>query len=569
MRKQLLCLALTLCLLLSFGFSVCAEPTATEAEPTATAAETQPTDAVAQAAEKYEPSTVMPDSAFTAYTYDCWGNTVKCPDPYSLIRNVDGVSLGVGKFEKVEDLFAKDGFVYLTISGSKEGDNALIRMDENLNLINKWTGYSDGGNAVDFRKLHGIFVTDEGVIYVCEEGVIENNGKKTDVRNIYAFSVEGEDESATLSLKKTINLNKSKDNPLIKEDFIERYIPEKIVVDRTDRVYVTSTNVYEGIVVFDDKGVFERFLAPGKVTVDPFTRFLKKYIYTDEQKSRIESATPVNYNNIDIDEESFFFVTLSPNDKQKTTILSEIKSKKGTEQGALVRRLNLNGADILKRDGYAPPVGDTDIEDSLNNKDAGGYSHISSIKDVSCGQYGTYALMDDERKHIFVYNSEGYLLYAFNGPDTTAGGIKTPVALAQSNEFIYVLDSASGSVFMFKQTEFAKTIMNAIRLEKDGKYSEASESWDRVLKLDATYDLAYLGLGKTAYWKGDYEEAGRLFKLCNNRIWYSKAWAELRKDVLAKWFMPIVLFILGIIVLVFVLKIVKKRKAKRKEASGS
>ena len=559
MRKQLLCLVLTLCLLVSFGFSVCAEPTATEAEPTATAAETEPTAVNAQAAEAANISSVMPTSAFAAYTYDCWGNTIQCPDPYSLIRKVDGVALGTGDFKNVEDIYSKAGYVYLSVNGSDEGDNALIRMDENLNLINRWTGYSDKGKTVNFEKIHGIFVTDEGMIYVAEEA------KET--RNIYAFSVKGEDKAATLTLEKTIARPKLEDSPIINPDFVQRYIPDKLVVDRTDRVYVVAQNVNEGIVTFNKEGKFDGFLAAGKVTIDPFTKFMKKYVYTDEQKRRIQTATPVEYNNIDLDAEGFIFSTLNPDDKQKTTILSEIKGKKGSEQGALVRRLNMMGTDILKRDGYMPPVGDADIVDVMVNKDAGDYEGLSEIKDVSCGQYGTYAILDNNRKHIFVYNFEGYLLYAFSGPDTSAGGIETPIALAQSNEFLYVLDKDSRSIFMFKETDFAKSVMNAIRLEKAGKYSEAEKNWGEVLKYDATYDLAYLGLGKTAYWKGDYEKASELFEKCNNKTWYSKSWAELRKDVLAKWFMPIVLSIMGIIVLVFVVKIVKKKKAK-KEAAG-
>ena len=549
MRKQLLCLVLTLCLLVSFGFSVCAEPAD---EPQ------QVTDANIPVADASDGSSVMPTSAFAAYTYDCWGNTIQCPNPYSLVRKVDGVALGTGDFKNVEDLFAKNNYVYLTVNGSDEGDDALIRMDENLNLVNRWTEYSNKGKKTSFQKLRGIFVTDEGLIYVAEE----------ESRNIYAFVVKGEGKAATLDLKKTIVRPKLEDSPVISSDFVEHYIPNKLVVDRTDRIYVAAEHVNEGIVTFNKEGKFDGFLAAGKVTVDPFTKFMKKYVYTDEQKRRIQTAAPVEYNNIDMDADGFPFVTLNPDEKQKTTILSEIKAKKGSEQGALVRRLNMMGTDILKRDGYMPPVGDADIVDVMVNKDAGDYEGLSEIKDVSCGDCGTFALLDLNRKHIFVYNAEGYLLYAFGGPDVSAGGIKTPIALAQNGENIYVLDSDSRSIFMFKQTDFAKAVMSAIRLEKDGRYSEASECWDKVLDLDATYDLAYLGLGKTAYWKGDYEEASRLFKLCNNKTWYSKSWAELRKDVLAKWFMPIVLTIMGIIVLVFVLKIVKKRKAKKKEAAG-
>ena len=538
MRKHLLCLVLTLCLLVCSGLSVCAEPAAQVA--------------AAAPAEGATSSVDMPTSAFASYTYDCWGNTIECPNPYALIRKVDGVALGVGDLKKVIDVYAKDGFIYLTANGDTEKDNALIKMDEQLNLVSDWRGYYKDGSFVPFQKPCGIFVTDEGKIYVTD----------TATYSIYCFAVEGEGAAAKLNLERTIGAPSTEDSSIIDEDFVERYIPSKLVVDRTDRIYVVATNVNEGIVTFNDEGKFDGFLAAGKVTIDPFTKFMKKYVYTEAQKKRIQTFVPINYNNIDLDTSGFIYSTLAASNE--STVQSEIKAKKGTEQGALVRRLNMMGSDILKRDGYMPPIGDADILDTMMNKDAS-YEGLSQITDVSCGTYGTYALLDNNRNHIFVYNFEGYLLYAFSGPDISAGGMKTPIALAQSGEYIYALDSNSRSIFMYKETAFAKAVMKAIQLEKDGQYSAASDVWSEVLDYDATYDLAYLGLGKTAYWKGDYETASELFKLCNNKDWYSKAWSELRKDVLARWFMPIILTILGIVVLTFVLKIVKNAK-KRKEA---
>lgn len=52
------------------------------------------------------------------------------------------------------------------------------------------------------------------------------------------------------------------------------------------------------------------------------------------------------------------------------------------------------------------------------------------------------------------------------------------------------------------------------------------------------YDMAYSGLGKASYRDGDYKEAMGLFKLGNNTDWYSRAYKEYRKTVVAKWFAP-------------------------------
>ena len=582
MRKPLLSIVSVLCALLMLCPTVLAagETTSEASEPESSVIETIGATTSADGAENGDasdvsdetsvlPTTTMADSAimstsaFSSFTYDCWGNTVRCPNPYVLMRKVGGTAWGIGDVKKVKDLYADaDGYVYVSINGDSEADNALLRLDRELNLLNKWEGYNDGGTFTRFVGPDGIFVTKEGDIFVVDVGVRKTtgaDGKEANetVRDVYHLTVKDDD---TLELVATIAPPSTEDSSIIDQEFVERYIPAKVVVDHTGRTYVVATNVNEGIVTFNENNKFDGFLAAGKVTVDPFTKFMKKYIYTQEQSDRIQTFVPISYNNIDLDEEGFFFATMAA--INESTVLAEIKSNKGTENGALVRRLNMMGTDILKRDGYAPPVGDTDILDTLKDKDAT-YQGISEIKDVSCGPYGTYALLDNNRKHIFVYNNEGYLLYAFGGPDTTAGGIETPIALAQSGDYIYVLASNSRSVFLFKQTEFARAVMKAISLEKSGKYTEASESWEDVLTLNANYDLAYLGLGKTAYWNRDYDRALELFELCNNKAWYSKAWAETRKAVLAKWFMPIVLSLVGIVALVVVLKIVKKARTKK------
>lgn len=559
MRKPLLCVVIILCMLLTVCPAISAAETSTPernvalgAPNTDTAQKADKTEVDLSAVIANEDSVYKPTSAFTSFTYDCWGDTVQCPDPYSLVRKVDGVAMGLGNIKKVIDLFAdSEGFVYLSTNGDEKDDNSVIKMDAQLNVKAHWLGYYDNGKFVHFNKPCGIFVTGEednkGQIYVAD----------SNTKSVYHFNLQKDN---TLKLVKEIKAPAVEDSSIIDADFVERYIPSKIVVDHTDRLYVVATNVNEGIVSFNKDGKFDGFLAAGKVNVDAFTKFMKKYIYTEKQKARTTTFVPIEYNNIDLDQEGFIFSTLAATDV--TTVLQEIKSNTGSEAGALVRRLNMMGSDILKRDGYTPPVGDTDIEETIENTDAT-FEGISQITDVSCGNYGTYALLDNNRNHIFVYNNEGYLLYAFSGPDTTAGGMKTPIAIAQNENYLYVLDSNSCSIFLFQRTEFANAIIDAIRLEKSGKYSDASKVWSDVLKFDATYDLAYLGLGKTSYWNGDYEESMRLFELCNNKTWYSKAWEETRKAVLAQWFMPIVFTILGIIVLVFVIKIVKKSKAKK------
>ncbi|MEG1887130.1 MAG: hypothetical protein RR177_03295, partial [Oscillospiraceae bacterium] len=192
-----------------------------------------------------------------------------------------------------------------------------------------------------------------------------------------------------------------------------------------------------------------------------------------------------------------------------------------------------------------------------------GYKGISQIADVSCGENDTYTLLDSNRGHIFTYDSDGYLLFAFSGPDVTAGGFRTPISIAQAGEVLFVLDANTRTVTKFSQTDFAKAVLSAVRTQSEGKYQESAEWWQEVLNMNANYDLAYIGLGKAAYRDGDYKKAMDLFQHGNNRSWFSKAYAEYRKALVAEWFAPVAMIgiaLCGSAALILKIRSIKKKR---------
>lgn len=244
-------------------------------------------------------------------------------------------------------------------------------------------------------------------------------------------------------------------------------------------------------------------------------------------------------------------------------VVSELRSGKGTEQGALVRRLNMLGKDILRRKGFGPPSGDREFVGDTDNIDSP-YIGTSKFVDVANGPDGTYTVLDSTRSRLFTYDSEGYLLYAFGGPDVTAGGFRTPASLAQLDDCLYVLDSNTRAITMFRRTGFGDTVAEAIAWQEGGDYKKSAELWSEALTQNANYDMAYSGLGKASYRDGDYKEAMRLFKLGNNTDWYSRAYKEYRKTVVAKWFAPA-----AVAVAVLAVGILAAVKIRTKRKTGS
>ena len=65
-----------------------------------------------------------------------------------------------------------------------------------------------------------------------------------------------------------------------------------------------------------------------------------------------------------------------------------------------------------------------------------------------------------------------------------------------------------------------------------GHYAETEAIWRKVLELNANFDLAYTGIGRSLLRRGEYAEAMRYFRLGNNRRDYSEAFDLYRRSVI-------------------------------------
>lgn len=457
------------------------------------------------------------ERAFQSYTYNVWGKTAECPSPYTLEKTATGLDLTGRDFRGINDLFAaENGLVYIAASGNEASDNRVVVTDERLNTVKNVSGYiSADGKSVPFGEPMGIFVDKNSDIYICD-------GKTKEILHL----------DKDFNEKLIISAPTADKSKIIKAEFTERYRPSKLAVDPTGRIHVVALNINEGIVEFEADGTFTGFLAAGKVKYST-AELLWRRFSTAIQRKRMKDFVPVEYNNVELDSDGYLYATMAAMDEN--AVKSDITSRSSSEQGSVVRRLNWPGSDILERNGYGPVVGDLDVLD--NN--LGGYTGISHITDVSCGENGTFTLLDSNRSHIFTYSQDGYLLYAFAGPDVTAGGLRTPSAVTQHGEYLYVADTGTGSIFAYRKTDFANAVINALGAEYGGYLSDAKSAWQAVLEQSAGYSLAYIGLGKIAYQNGEYETAMRYFEQSQNSAWYSKAFKQYRGELTERYFVPI------------------------------
>jgi hypothetical protein len=69
-----------------------------------------------------------------------------------------------------------------------------------------------------------------------------------------------------------------------------------------------------------------------------------------------------------------------------------------------------------------------------------------------------------------------------------------------------------------------------------GKHDDAAKLWEQVLGLDANYEMAYVGIGKSMLRQGEYKQAMTYLKLGNDREYYSKALTKFRREYMREYF---------------------------------
>ena len=421
---------------------------------------------------------------YPSYTYDFWKNPVPAPQAYLPARIVSGDDIGAGPLNQPRDLFVDvNRNVYIVDTGN----NRLVCLDKDWSLRLVVSEFSRDGQIDRFRTPLGVFVTDDGHVFVADRGnsrIVELDGEGRFVRQIGAPQSDAEG--------------------LVAADFV--YRPFKVAVDRVGRVYVLAEGVYDGVMVFDIDGTFRGFIGSPRVKPTIADIFWTRFA-TEEQRSRMALFLPTEYNTIDLDESGFLYAC----EKNQ------------------VRRLNPAGVDVLRRNGFHEPVGDVSVADQA-------WQEPSYFEDVVARESGIYSVLDRQRGRVFTYNSNGELLYVFGGTGSTRDLFASPTAIDCDGMRILVLDRRLNHVVVFEPTEYALCIHAALQLYHAGRYDESTGMWEKVLDLNANYDQAYSGIGRSQLMKAQYSEAMHSFRLGNDRKGYSDAFRRYREQLVRTHF---------------------------------
>ena len=111
-------------------------------------------------------------------------------------------------------------------------------------------------------------------------------------------------------------------------------------------------------------------------------------------------------------------------------------------------------------------------------------------------------------------------------------------------------------------------MQSATALYETGAYEASAAQWRQVLLYNANSDLAYTGIGKVALRTGDYETAADCFRLSEQRLYYSKAYKQYRRQQLGVYFPYVAVVLLILIALLLIRKAFKRGKALLRKLSA-
>lgn len=469
---------------------------------------------VAQAVDDGYPSTYT-------YNYDYWSDIRESPDAYRVTDVIHAKELGLDQgLKKPQSLFVRNDDIYVVDTGNNR--ILQIRRQGHEYTLVRVIDTIQGCDVTTFNGPNDVFVDADENIYVADS----NNGRVVmvdkDLNFIKAF---------TKPTDATFDQNLG-------------FMPSKVVVDVSGRVFVLASNVNKGLVKFESDTSFTGFVGANKVSYNIAEYVWKTYFMTKEQRAQQVAFVPTEYYNIYMDQESFIYAT--------NITFSEYDLLWDVAQP--IRRLNGIGNDILIKNDRYPPIGDLYwVEGSIP-------LGPSKLVDITVLENDIYIALDQTRGRIFGYDSQGVMLWAFGGTGNSEGLFTSAISIEHMGKDLLVLDQNGGNITVFTPTEYGNRIYEASEMYMKGDYDGSGEKWEEVLKLNANYNLAFIGIGRSLMRQEKYKEAMECFEMAYDRDNYGRAFRFYRTEWVEENIGWLVLVLAAVLIIPVVRSSIKKMR---------
>lgn len=455
------------------------------------------------------------------------GEIIAIPDVYTYSYSINTVEKDgeVSHFNQPTDLFLDD-FGYLYIADTK--NNRIVKMTKDGEFVQEFT--ESGG--LTFSDPQGVFVAENGDIYIGDTGNARIVQMNSDGEAVSSYGMP--------------------ESPMLAD--VQTYAPTKIGMSATGALYVLMG---ENIMMLDSDNTFRGFIGQSDIGFD-FTDWLLRMVASEEQKKSIEKRNADPYTNFCLDSRGLIYA-----------------SSRDTQEGQ-IKVLNTVGNNIYRKVG----VLDNDwqaIKDAISSFFSGNiqsksftYGEITEdgqpaqFADICVDKNGIVTVIDINTCKLYQYDSQGKLLAVFGGKGSDQGEFYLPSSMVVDEQgCLYILDQSYGNITVLEPSDFIKTVQQATVAYDDGKYDEADAMWQSVLEIDETYPMTHHGAGLTAMKAGDWKTAMEHFKFSGDRSEYSKAFVELRYEIIKQNFWLIAaIIVVATVMLVILLRLIMRSSKK-------
>ena len=437
---------------------------------------------------------VMPDRAYASESHYILGKDHKripIPLSYEVTNVIMDFGDEVGPIKNAQYLFMDQNETLYIVDTE---NSRVLKTNKEGTVLGVYTGPED----FPFYLPEGIFVDEDGDMYVADTG----NNRIVHLAPDGTYVEQFEKPQSAL---------------------MDAHIPfavSKLAIDKTGYIYALIKDDYHGFTIMDSYNRFRSYMASVRLPFDLVQWFTRNFA-TSQQKSQISKDLPPSYSNFVFSEDGMIYATT-------VGVPSE-----------QIKKLNSVGKDIYKfsrKDIQQPDPFFGEHVDDL------GRAIKPVFTDLAVDQNGIISAVDSTSQRIYQYDQEGNLLTVFGGFGRKKGTFRSPISIVGDKEGnLYVLDYIMNNIQVFKPTKFITHVHQAISLYNDGKYQEAVNPWQEVLKIDANYELAHRGIAKALMKQERWKEAMEEYRKGEDQYGYSKAFAEYRHQVFRDYFGWIVL----------------------------
>ena len=380
---------------------------------------------------------------------------------------------------------APDGTVYI----ADRGGNRVVRISLDGVLLQEY-------GADVLRAPEGVFAADDGTVYVADTGHSA----------IVVFEKDGSVRS-TLGAPQDVRLT----------DIM--FTPMKVMVDDRGYIYCLLKGSNEGLMIMNPQGRFQGYFGRNATQLS-FGERVKRMFYTDEQIETNSNAVAPSITGMCVSRNGFIYTATS------------------NLQNLQIKKFNANGDNLF-----------ANVETRVIVDRRGGL--MSAVSSLYVSEDGLIYTADASNGSVVIYDANGKPLMMFGeklvGNDRRVGFFTDPAAICASPDGrLLVLDRAYNGIHVFRPTTLTSRILEAVSMYNDGRYYDAEDSWNAILKANSSYYWANLGLGRIAYMRGDWKESMSRMVLAENQEYYSDAMWKYRAETVQRYAAPVILALIGL-----------------------